>query len=317
MAAGDLMLGGQSFSWLEREGGDYPFRALDPLLHVPRVLVANLEGPISRKGVRRARRFVYRIRPRMARVIAKAGVGILSLANNHILDCGREGLLETIQVVREGGMGVIGAGINLEDAHRPEIREIDGLTVGFLGYYWHHRCEAGPDLPGSAMDRPEQVAADIAALKRKVDRIVLTCHWDVPYQREPSEETRIKARHAVEAGADVVIGHHPHVIQPLEVHRGRPIFYSVGNFAFGTGNSKAEGLLVGLRFLPREIASVVVPIYVRNRDPRVYFQPRALRGEAGSRALRHLQVDPAAWKGSFQDRDGWGFLRIREEADGA
>lgn len=309
-AAGDVMLGGRSFPVLEEEGADYPFRAVRPLLAPAGAVLANLEGPISRKGVRRARKWAYRIRPRMAKVMAREGLRVLTLANNHILDCGREGLLETIQVARDSGIGVIGAGINEVEARRPFITEVGGLRVGFLGYYWHRRCAAGPTLPGAAMDAPDHVAADVRALREKADRVVVTCHWGVPYEREPSEEIRAKARNAVDAGADVVIGHHPHVIQPLEVHRGRPIFYSVGNFVFGTGNSRAEGLLLALSFGKEALACVAVPLYVRNRDPRIHFQPRAIRGAAATAFLKRLDGSGGP---AMEDRDGWGYRSFRPD----
>jgi poly-gamma-glutamate capsule biosynthesis protein CapA/YwtB (metallophosphatase superfamily) len=312
-AAGDVMLGGRAFSVLEEEGNDYPFRALRPLLAPAGTVLVNLEGPISRKGIRRSRKWVYRIRPRMGKVMSREGLGVLTLANNHILDCGREGLLETIQVARDAGIGIIGAGINAAEARRPHIADLGGTRVGFLGYYWHPRCAAGPTLPGAAMDDPEKVAADVRALKGQVDRVVVTCHWGVPYQREPSEEIRLKARNAVDAGADVVIGHHPHVIQPLEVHRGRPIFYSVGNFLFGTGNSRAEGLLVAVSFREGAISSVAIPLYVRNRDPRINFQTRAIRGAAGSAFLKHLDGSGGP---AMEDRDGWGYRTFPAPAEG-
>jgi len=147
---------------------------------------------------------------------------------------------------------------------------------------------APPNLPGSAMDTPEDLRADIGALRGQVDRVVVEFHWGIPYEREPLPEDREKARLAVDCGADVVVGHHPHVIQPMEVYRGRPIFYSVGNFTFGSGNSLAEGLMVGFRFEEEETEVQVYPLYVKNRDPRVNYQPKVLRGAAGRKTLQRL-----------------------------
>jgi poly-gamma-glutamate capsule biosynthesis protein CapA/YwtB (metallophosphatase superfamily) len=121
-----------------------------------------------------------------------------------------------------------------------------------------------------------------------VDRIVVEFHWGVPYERTPLAEDREKARLAIACGADAVVGHHPHVIQPFEIHGQCPIFYSVGNFTFGSGNSRAEGLMVGFRFGPNETEVEVYPLYVKNRDPRVRYQPKVLRGEAAARVLGSL-----------------------------
>ena len=138
------------------------------------------------------------------------------------------------------------------------------------------------------MDPPDALAWDIGSLRPLVDRIVVTFHWGVPYEREPSAETRAKARLAIDYGADLVIGHHPHIVQPAEVYRARPIFYSVGNFAFGSGNSRAEGLAVGVRFEPQETIVDAFPLYVKNRDPRVNYQPKVLHGRGAERVLRQL-----------------------------
>src|SRR5262249_25105863 len=204
------------------------------------------------------------------------------------LDCGRRGVLETLASLKEVGITPIGAGRNEEEAHAPMIREADGLKLGLLGYYWNRRTPARGTLPGSAMDPPASPDRDIAALRAQADRIVVTFHWGVPYVREPSPADREKARWAIECGADAVIGHHPHVLQAFEIHRDRPIFYSVGNFAFGSGNSKAEGLLIGLRFEPARTHVVVYPLYVKNRDPRVRYQPKVLRGKGARHVLESL-----------------------------
>jgi hypothetical protein len=128
----------------------------------------------------------------------------------------------------------------------------------------------------------------MSALQNEVDRIVVTFHWGVPYLREPSAADRTKARFAIDCGADVVIAHHPHIIQPFEVYRGCPIFFSIGNFVFGSGNSQGEGLIVGLRFEEDCTTVEVYPLYVKNRDPRVNYQPKILREKGGARILSKL-----------------------------
>ena len=104
--------------------------------------------------------------------------------------------------------------------------------------------------------------------------------------------------------------HHPHVIGPCEIYRGRPIFYSVGNFAFGSGNSKAEGLLVGFRCEPGWLTVEVYPLYVKNRDPRVDYQPKVLRGLSAGRALRHLAGTPNGWSAPFEWKGPRALLRL-------
>jgi poly-gamma-glutamate capsule biosynthesis protein CapA/YwtB (metallophosphatase superfamily) len=215
-------------------------------------------------------------------------VNVVTLANNHLMDCGRAGVLETLDALASAGVAAVGGAENEEAAHRPVIRQAGRWRIGLLAYYWNRRTAATSEFPGSAIDSPEHLIADIAALRKQVDRVVVEFHWGVPYECEPLPEDREKARLAVDCGADAVVGHHAHVIQPMEVYRGCPIFYGVGNFTFGSGNSRAEGLMVGFRFEEKETEVQVYPIYVRNRDSRVNYQPKLLQGAAGRRTLQRL-----------------------------
>ena len=288
IAVGDIMLGDHARKALHGGGVDYPFEAVLPLLRNASIVLGNLEGPLARKSAREARNYSYKVNPGLAAALARARIGVLTLANNHALDCGRDGVLETLEALASAGAGAIGAGADQRAAHQPLIRQAGRWRVGLLGYYWNERCAATADLPGAAMDTPEALKADIGALRNRVDRVVVTFHWGVPYHREPSPENRAKARFAVDCGADAVIGHHPHIVQPFEIYHGCPIFYSVGNFTFGSRNSHAEGLLVAIRFEDAQTAVNAYPLYVKNRDPRVRYQPKVLRGAGADRALNHL-----------------------------
>src|SRR2546425_6841235 len=288
IVVGDIMLGDHARKALKGGGIDYPFEAVLPLLKNSPIVLGNLEGPLARKSAREARNYSYKVNPGLAAALARARIGVLTLANNHALDCGRDGVLETLGALASAGAGAIGAGANRRAAHQPLIREAGPWQVGLLGYYWNERCAATDDLPGAAMDTPEALKADIGALRNRVDRVVVTFHWGVPYYREPSPGNRAKARFAVDCGADVVIGHHPHVVQPFEIYRGCPVFYSVGNFIFGSRNSHAEGLLIAIRFEDLQTTVNAYPLYVKNRDPRVRFQPKVLKGAGADRALSRL-----------------------------
>lgn len=301
IAAGDIMLSGRARRVIAAQGSDYPFRAARALLRRSPIVMANLEGPFARKARRLPRPYSYRVNPKLARSLVHAGINVVTLANNHLLDCGRAGVVETLEALAAAGVSPIGGGINKATAHTPVIREAGKYRVGLLGYYWNHRCAAMRDLPGCAMDTPEALEADIRALRNCVDRVVVTFHWGVPYEREPAPEDRAKARFAIDCGADVVVGHHQHVVQPFEIYRGRPIFYGVGNFAFGSGNSHAEGLLLGVQFKDRNTLVYVYPLYVKNRDPRVAYQPKVMRGGGADRILSKLAQISGA--------DGW-LLRV-------
>ena len=295
IAVGDIMLAGRTEQVLVERGPDHPFAAVLPLLRRAPIVLGNLEGPFARVARREPRNHSYRVDPALAGALRRAGINVVTLANNHLLDCGRAGVLETLAALDQAGVAAVGAGANEHAAHRPVVRVANGRRVGVLGYYWNRRCAARANLPGSAMDPPDALAADISAVRAHVDRVVVTFHWGVPYEREPAPEVRVKARLAVDCGADVVIGHHPHIVQPTELYRDRPIFYSLGNFAFGSGNSRAEGLVIGVRFDRDETIVEVYPLYVKNRDPRVNYQPKLLRGLGAERVLQRLrEISPSA-----------------------
>lgn len=312
MAVGDVLLGDRSSKILRKKGPAYPFKYVRPLLQKSRIVLANLEGPFAQHALPHSRHYSYRADPRFAPALFEAGITIGNLANNHILDCGREGVIETFQIVREAGLLTIGAGLNREEAHLPVIQQAGPWRIGFLGYYWNRRCAATDRLPGSAMETEEDLARDIGQLKTLVDRVVVTFHWGIPYERDPLETDQRKARQAIDLGADVVIGHHPHVLQRYEIYRDRPIFYSLGNFAFGSGNSLAEGLLLSVRFDPAEIVCAIIPLYVKNRDPRVNFQPKVLAGKGGTAVLSLLKNLSGKNGDALQIQDGWGFLYLRQ-----
>jgi poly-gamma-glutamate capsule biosynthesis protein CapA/YwtB (metallophosphatase superfamily) len=293
IAVGDIMLGGRTRRRIKEHGRDYPFGAVLPILRRAPIVLGNLEGPLAQKAEKLERNFSYRVKPKLASSLLRAGINVVTLANNHLVDCGREGVLETLEALAVAGVTPLGAAANARAAHEPVIREAGGLRIGLLGYYWNRRCAATAKLPGSAMGVFEELEADIRKLRGQVDRVVVTFHWGRPYKPEPSPRARAKALFAIDCGADAVVGHHPHIVQEFEIYRRCPIFYSIGNFAFGSGNSRAEGLMLGFRFEEARTVVKVYPLYVKNRDPRVNYQPKMLRGNAAERMLRRLiEISP-------------------------
>src|SRR5262245_6449439 len=198
VAVGDVMLGGRAKNVIAAHGADYPFRAVRPLLKRAPIVLANLEGPLARKAERVERTFSYRVHPDSARALAREGINVVTLANNHLVDCGRAGVVETLDALAQAGVTAIGAGSDRTAAHAPAIRQAGPLQIGLLGYYWNRRCAATKRLPGSAMDPLNELEVDIRALRHLVDRVVVTFHWGVPYVREPSTDDRTKARFALD-----------------------------------------------------------------------------------------------------------------------
>lgn len=293
LVVGDTMLGGRTDPVIARTGAEHVFKYVRPLLRRAAIVLGNHEGPIAARAPRQARNFSYRVDPRLALALKRAGFNVLTLANNHLVDCGRAGVVETLEALERVGIKAIGAGVDERAAHEPLVLAAGALRVGLLGYYWNRRTAAGASSPGSAMDPREALAADIARARASSDRVVVTFHWGIPYVRDPADDDRAKARFAIDCGADAVIGHHAHVLQAFEIYRDRPIFYGLGNFAFGSGNSKGEGAVAAIRFEEDRTIVHAYVLYVKNRDPRVAYQPKVLRGK-GAAVYFARMVDPSA-----------------------
>src|SRR5712692_10503760 len=168
IAVGDIMLGGRAKGVLAKHGAVYPFEAVLPLLQRASLVLGNLEGPFTQKARREHRNYSYRLNPALAIALTRAGIHVVTLANNHLLDCGRAGVLETLDALACAGVAPLGAGVNEQAAHAPVIRQAGQWQIGLLGYYWNRRCAATADLPGSAMDPTDALAADICILRDQV-----------------------------------------------------------------------------------------------------------------------------------------------------
>ncbi len=311
IAVGDVMLADRARRTVTIHGPDYPFRCVRPLLETGAIVLANHEGPFVKQAPLDQRRYIYGVDPALAQAMADEGINVVTLANNHLLDGGPLGVLETIDVVDRAGLHRIGAGRDATEARLPVILQAGKWKVGLLGYYWNRRCAATSHGPGAATGTANELEEDITRLRSRVDWVVVTFHWGVPYERYPLPEDRAKARYAIECGADLVVGHHPHVVQPYEVYRNRPIFYSLGNFAFGSGSSRAEGLVVRVMFSDSGMTCQLFPLYVKNRDPRVNYQPRVLTGSYAERFLTQLSDMAKPFAPPLEVRSGVGYLHVQ------
>lgn len=311
VAVGDIMLSSRARRPIRQNGPDYPFFWVMPILRRCPVVLGNLEGPFARHAPKQKRNHAYKVDPKQARILRRAGFNVMNLANNHLLDCGRAGCTETLAVLARQQISHVGAGPDAATAHNPAVLQAGAYRIGLLGYYWNRRTAARGSQPGSARDLPDLVRRDIDALRARVHRIVVTVHWGIPYERLPSDEDRRKARYFIDCGADLVLGHHPHVIQPFEIYKTRPILYSLGNFAFGSGNSCAESLLSAIRFGHAEVKIDLFPVYVRNRDLRSCYQPKVLCGRAATRTLESLALLSGAAGDQLEIHEYRGQIRIR------
>ena len=202
--------------------------------------VVNLESPVTTRGKRITKPYNFRMDPRFLSVLTGGGIDIVSIANNHIYDYGPRGLLDTISYLDSVGVRHVGAGRNIVEAHRPVIETIRGREIAFLAYYGGGEAPgAGKGSPGVARRDLAQVCGDIRSLRNGgVSRfIVIILHWGTERATSPDRAQVAFAHALIDAGADAVVGHHPHVLQGIERYGRGVIAYSLGNFVFG-GNDR-------------------------------------------------------------------------------
>jgi poly-gamma-glutamate synthesis protein (capsule biosynthesis protein) len=231
--AGDVMLDEGPGRTVET-GGD-PLADFAGILAAADLAVGNLECPIATLGEPNPNKpYVFRAEPRAIEVL-KGRFQALSVANNHSGDWGQAAFLETLDRLAEAGIAPVGGGRNLAEAHRPLRVEQGGLSIAILAYneFKPRAFEAGPTWPGIAWSEDSQVLADIRAARAAgADLVIPFMHWGWEREPEPSARQRRLARAMIDAGADAVVGAHPHCVQGAELYRGRPIVYSLGNFVF-------------------------------------------------------------------------------------
>jgi poly-gamma-glutamate synthesis protein (capsule biosynthesis protein) len=289
-AVGDIMLAGTASPLFKQHGASYPFQLTKSILKTSHIAVGNLEAPITSRGTEfTGKRFRFRSSTETANALKDAGFSILTLANNHILDFGPEGLQDTLENLRRNSILHSGAGVNIDAARLPAIIEAEGKKVAFLSYSLTYPSEffAGKSGYGTAPGVSSYFRNDIKLAGKQADYVVVSFHWGKELAEKPSNYQIRAARTAIDAGADVVLGHHPHVLQGIERYKNGVIFYSLGNFAFGSRSRHSDRSIIALISLNDGFKNVeIVPLNVLNRD--VHYQPSPLRGAAGQEVIARL-----------------------------
>jgi poly-gamma-glutamate capsule biosynthesis protein CapA/YwtB (metallophosphatase superfamily) len=231
---GDIMLD-DTPGKVVRQGRD-PFAPFASILASADIRIGNLECVIAAAGKPEAGKpFTFRAQPRTLRIL-KRHFDALGLANNHSGDFGPGAFAEMLGHLERWGIGYFGGGRDLARAHAPLVVERKGLRIAFLGYneFFPRSFEADYDKPGIAWSEDEQVRLDIAAARvhHHADLVIPVMHWGWEHAPLASPRQRQLARLMIDAGADAVVGGHPHVTQDTEIYRGKPIVYSLGNFVF-------------------------------------------------------------------------------------
>lgn len=271
---GDVMLSRYIGDLMDKNNDyNYPFALIKDYLGSADLVFGNLESPISKNGKSAGHLYSFRADPRAAAGLKEAGFSVVSLANNHAFDYGLEAFTETISNLKNENIAYVGGGLNYLEAHRGYDREVNGTKITFLGYtdLLPLSEEASEEKAGYAFPDSSQMVKDIKAAKERSDLVVVTFHWGQEYKTVHNKHQEIMAEQAVEAGASLIIGHHPHVVQDVEEYKGVTIAYSLGNFIFDQ-NFSAEtknGLTLKVLIANKEIKSIKkIPIkFNRNFQP--------------------------------------------------
>jgi len=231
---GDVALGRSVEAQLARYGPAYPWAGLGPLLRTADLAAANLEGVLTTQGRPLDKRYLIRAHPSWGQTLVEGGLDLLTLANNHALDYGPAGLDETLDTLEVLGLDVVGVGREGQDARRPALYTLHEVRVAVLGYA-AARWDGSADVPATeriAWARSAAVQSDVKAAQEQADVVIVLLHAGTEYAPKPSPDQMAVARTAIEAGADLVIGHHPHVTQTVERSGSALIVYSLGDALF-------------------------------------------------------------------------------------
>jgi poly-gamma-glutamate synthesis protein (capsule biosynthesis protein) len=296
-AVGDIMLAGSGVATFAKSGYDYPFAATGPELRRSDITVGNLEAPLARRGAEfTGKQFRFKASPKAAAALRAAGFSVVTLANNHSMDFGSVGLQETMQNLASEKILHAGAGENLTAARRPVFVERKGKRVAFLAYSLTQPLEffADDSRAGTAPGYSRFFREDIRQAKSIADYVVVSFHWGAELSTFPKSYQVDAGRRAIDAGADLVIGHHPHVLQGVERYRRGLILYSLGNFAFGSMSRHSDTSVIARVTLDGAVREVeLLPLNVLNSQVR--FQPKILKGARGRAVISRLNELSRSW----------------------
>jgi poly-gamma-glutamate capsule biosynthesis protein CapA/YwtB (metallophosphatase superfamily) len=304
IAGGDVMLGRSLGEGILQLGTPYPFEFVANILAAADIAFVNLEVPVSPGGEPAEKDFVFRAPPEAAVSLSKAGIDIVSLANNHAYDYGPEALLDTIDLVRAENIATVGAGRDKAEATEVIVLEIGGVRVAFLAYvsvppdsgsgFNVEETQATETTPGVNWLDPERIPEDVELAQKVSDVVIVSMHTGTEYQ-DALTELQVEAAHAaIDAGSSLVIGAQPHVLQRIETYNGGLILYSLGNFVFDFDyvDYQHEGLpsslsaLVQIDLTRKGVTGCrIVPVVIAEEDGR----PRPVEGADAQPVLDRLK----------------------------
>lgn len=268
VAAGGDVLGDRKVgTFMDAHGGAAVFEGVKPYMEGADVAFVNLEGPISDQGSRNTRKqFTFRARPALMDGLLSAGIDVVSLANNHSLDYRWGALSDCIARLDAAGIAHAGAGVDAAAAAAPAMLQTPAGTVALIAVSEITASFAAGTNPGTyyTSSPHEGLLANVAAADKQADFVIVSLHWGKEYNPGVTDHQVFLGRKLIEAGADLILGHHPHVIEGLEIYNDRLIVYSMGDFVFDH-YSRATGEAFVLQVtLPHDGPpwGTIIPVYL-------------------------------------------------------
>lgn len=277
IAVGDILLGRGVESKLVKANKDYiyPFLEVADIMKKGDIVFGNLEESITSRtrsltGIRQGGKYVLKNEVGAIKGLEYAGFNLFSLANNHILDYYEEGLYDTQAILSEHKMAYSGAGKNIDEAKKPAIIEKNGIKIGLLSYTDMAEVTykgnpplmfiAGKNKAGVAK-RPlkfdDSIKNDIEKLRKEVDILMVSLHWGNEEHFDIWDTQVEFAHNLMDNGVDVILGHHPHQFQGIEIYKDKPIFYSLGNFIFDQNDPEnQESFIMNMEFKDNKLVSL-------------------------------------------------------------
>lgn len=268
---------GSFISEVDKQDNDYTYflKNVSDIFAEDDLTIVNFEGTLSERGTRSDKQFAFRGKPEYANILSSSSVEAANLANNHSSDYGADSLADTVKTLEDEGITTF----NGEDT---KVLDINGVKVGLVGIYALNETRAKEIEP--AMEKVKEDGAEL---------IIVNMHWGQEGAKTPNSTQRELAHKAIDLGADLVVGHHPHVLQGLEKYNGKYIVYSLGNFCFG-GNrnpSDKDTMIFRQTFtLENGVAEdddniIIIPCSVSSVSGRNNYQPTPLEGDEADRVM--------------------------------
>lgn len=314
---GDIMFGSELGQLMDREGSTAPFADVMPILKNADITFGTFEGVISTRGEpAKDKKVVFRSKPSSARGLANSGFDVVSIATPHILDYGDEGFIDTLEYLSWYGVKYVGAGMNLQEARKPVIISVKGTKVAFLSYYRGSQFDrlffASENKLGSALPIFEELGSDILKAKAEADIVIVSLHWGARVEgSEITDRQKLYAQKAIDSGADIVVGQKLNTLQGFEIYKGKPIFYSLGDFIYGTyAKQSAYGYILKLILSEKKLKKLeIIPVSISDAKTGSYL-PTLIKGQPAEDALKSLEELSKEFNTKIDIKDDIGIINI-------